>query len=98
MLPPLLLGVEAEHAVFDMCAAPGSKTAQLFELMMCSQVYDRGQSNVAQTKGFIVANDADSKRAFMLTHQMNRLNTASKEIFTNICRYGHIEPQCLEFP
>jgi len=27
MLPPLLLGVEAEHAVFDMCAAPGSKTA-----------------------------------------------------------------------
>ena len=27
MLPPLLLGVEAEHSVFDMCAAPGSKTA-----------------------------------------------------------------------
>jgi len=27
MLPPLLLGIEAEHAVFDMCAAPGSKTA-----------------------------------------------------------------------
>ena len=27
MLPPLLLGVESGHAVFDMCAAPGSKTA-----------------------------------------------------------------------
>ena len=36
MLPPLLLGVEAEHSVFDMCAAPGSKTAQIFELMMTS--------------------------------------------------------------
>jgi len=36
MLPPLLLGIEAEHAVFDMCAAPGSKTAQIFELMQCS--------------------------------------------------------------
>jgi 16S rRNA C967 or C1407 C5-methylase (RsmB/RsmF family) len=27
MLPPLLLDVHADHAVFDMCAAPGSKTA-----------------------------------------------------------------------
>jgi multisite-specific tRNA:(cytosine-C5)-methyltransferase len=68
MLPPLLLGIEAEHAVFDMCAAPGSKTAQIFELMHCSQVNDREGDNVSQTKGFIVANDADSKRAFMLTH------------------------------
>jgi 16S rRNA C967 or C1407 C5-methylase (RsmB/RsmF family) len=68
MLPPLLLGVEAEHAVFDMCAAPGSKTAQIFELMMCSQVFERDQENTKQTKGFIVANDADAKRAFLLTH------------------------------
>lgn len=78
MLPPLLLGVEAEHSVFDMCAAPGSKTAQLFELMTTSQVYDRMGTNIQQSKGFIVANDADPKRAFMLTHQMNRLNTSSK--------------------
>ena len=35
-------------------------------------------SNTQQPKGFIVANDADAKRAFMLTHQMNRLNTSSK--------------------
>ena len=45
MLPPLLLGVEAEHSVFDMCAAPGSKTAQIFELMMCSQMFDRHGDN-----------------------------------------------------
>ena len=27
MLPPVLLDIQAEHSVFDMCAAPGSKTA-----------------------------------------------------------------------
>jgi 16S rRNA C967 or C1407 C5-methylase (RsmB/RsmF family) len=32
MLPPLVLGVRPEHRVLDMCAAPGSKTAQLIEV------------------------------------------------------------------
>lgn len=68
MLPPLLLDIQAEHAVFDMCAAPGSKTAQVFELMMSNHMYEREGTNIQQTKGFIVANDADPKRAFMLTH------------------------------
>ena len=27
MLPPLLLNVQSHHMIFDMCAAPGSKTA-----------------------------------------------------------------------
>ena len=38
---------------------------------------DLKQPNSHQPKGFVVANDADPKRAFMLTHQMNRLNTAN---------------------
>ena len=33
MLPPLLLNVQPHHSVFDMCAAPGSKTAQLLEFL-----------------------------------------------------------------
>lgn len=33
MIPPLLLGVESHHKVLDMCAAPGSKTAQLIEAL-----------------------------------------------------------------
>lgn len=33
MIPPLLLGVEPHHHVLDMCAAPGSKTSQLIELL-----------------------------------------------------------------
>jgi 16S rRNA C967 or C1407 C5-methylase (RsmB/RsmF family) len=83
MLPPLLLGIEAEHAVFDMCAAPGSKTAQIVELMSCSAIYERGGTNAQKSKGFIIANDADPKRAFMLTHQMNRLNTANMLILNH---------------
>lgn len=31
MIPPLLLDVQSHHLVLDMCAAPGSKTAQLVE-------------------------------------------------------------------
>ena len=31
MIPPKLLGVKPHHKVLDMCAAPGSKTAQLIE-------------------------------------------------------------------
>ena len=33
MIPPILLDVKADHSVLDMCAAPGSKTAQLLELI-----------------------------------------------------------------
>ena len=40
MLPPLLLDVHADHSVFDMCAAPGSKTAQILELMMTHSLYE----------------------------------------------------------
>ncbi len=31
MIPPLVLDVQPHHKVLDMCAAPGSKTAQLIE-------------------------------------------------------------------
>ena len=31
MIPPLVLDVKPHHKVLDMCAAPGSKTAQLIE-------------------------------------------------------------------
>lgn len=33
MIPPLLLDIRRDHLVLDMCAAPGSKTAQLVEMM-----------------------------------------------------------------
>ena len=68
MIPPMLLDVKSHHLVLDMCAAPGSKTAQIIEMMhsTCSEGIPTGS---------ILANDADHKRCYMLTHQLKRLNT-----------------------
>ncbi|CAM9017437.1 unnamed protein product [Wickerhamomyces anomalus] len=65
MIPPLVLKVEPHHKVLDMCAAPGSKTAQLIESL----------HSVDDPTGFVVANDSDFKRAHMLIHQIKRLNS-----------------------
>ncbi|CCH40933.1 tRNA (cytosine-5-)-methyltransferase [Wickerhamomyces ciferrii] len=65
MIPPILLKVEPHHKVLDMCAAPGSKTAQLIESL----------HSVDDPTGFVVANDSDHKRAHMLIHQVKRLNS-----------------------
>lgn len=72
MVPPLFLGVEPHHIVLDMCAAPGSKTAQLIEalhspLTTSSETYDPCPA------GIVVANDSEAKRAHMLVHQSSRL-------------------------
>ncbi|EDQ91030.1 uncharacterized protein MONBRDRAFT_36363, partial [Monosiga brevicollis MX1] len=67
MIPPLLLDVKPNQRVLDMCAAPGSKTAQIIE----------GVSATDETvpRGLVVANDADSKRCYMLVHQSKRLQS-----------------------
>ena len=74
MLPPLLSGIQSHHSVFDMCAAPGSKTAQALELLMSDHLYHDKNTNLQAPRGFVVANDADPKRAYLLTHQINRLS------------------------
>ncbi|KAG7902414.1 hypothetical protein KL925_001695 [Ogataea polymorpha] len=66
MIPPLFLEVQPHHYVLDMCAAPGSKTAQLIEALHNEGVH---------APGFIVANDSDYKRSHMLVHQVKRLNS-----------------------
>ncbi|XP_022108755.1 tRNA (cytosine(34)-C(5))-methyltransferase-like [Acanthaster planci] len=68
MIPPLLLDVKPHHKVLDMCAAPGSKTAQLIELVHAEQVY-------GWPEGFVVANDSDNKRCYIMVHQAKRLNS-----------------------
>ena len=70
MIPPIVLAPEPGHAVLDMCAAPGSKTSQLLEVV--SQMPDE---NMLEPKGYVVANDADPKRAYMLVHQLRRINS-----------------------
>ncbi|SCU91334.1 LADA_0F09340g1_1 [Lachancea dasiensis] len=68
MIPPLVLDVKPEHTVLDMCAAPGSKTAQLIEAL---------HANCDEPTGYVVANDADHRRSHMLVHQLKRLNSAN---------------------
>ena len=72
MLPPLFLDVRPEHLVLDMCAAPGSKTAQLIEAIH-SPVTSQPDAFNPMPLGAVVANDSDTKRAHMLVHQAQRL-------------------------
>lgn len=68
MIPPLLLDVKPHHYVLDMCAAPGSKTAQLVEAL-------HAEDEKKLPTGFVLANDSDYKRSHMLVHQVKRLNS-----------------------
>jgi 16S rRNA C967 or C1407 C5-methylase (RsmB/RsmF family) len=67
MIPPLVLDVQPGQIVLDMCAAPGSKTAQLLESIV--------SSGEKFPEGLVIANDCDHKRAYMLVHQSKRLQT-----------------------
>ncbi|KAG6879841.1 hypothetical protein C0992_010799 [Termitomyces sp. T32_za158] len=79
MLPPLFLDVEPHHKVIDMCAAPGSKTAQILEAL-------HAQDSVTATSiptGLLIANDSDHKRTHLLIHQSARLPSPAL-IVTNL--------------
>ncbi|KAJ3333179.1 tRNA (cytosine(34)-C(5))-methyltransferase [Blyttiomyces sp. JEL0837] len=69
MIPPLFLRVEPHHYVLDMCAAPGSKTAQLIEAIHAN--------DDPLPTGLVIANDSDYKRSHMLVHQTKRLQSPS---------------------
>lgn len=70
MIPPLLLDVKPGHKIYDACAAPGSKTAQLLEFSLKNVT----GKDLLLNPGFVIANDADDSRANMLAHQMARFN------------------------
>ena len=53
-----------------MCAAPGSKTSQLLELLHAEDCPAQPMPS-----GVVVANDANNKRCYMLVHQAKRLNS-----------------------
>ncbi|KIJ57652.1 hypothetical protein HYDPIDRAFT_64011, partial [Hydnomerulius pinastri MD-312] len=69
MLPPLFLDVQPHHKVIDMCAAPGSKTAQLLEAL---HAHDTATAT-SIPPGLLIANDSDSRRSHLLIHQSARL-------------------------
>ncbi|GIZ42615.1 hypothetical protein CKM354_000587500 [Cercospora kikuchii] len=91
MIPPLLLDVQPHHTVLDLCAAPGSKSAQLVELLHAGEEdrvakalesvrsSDSGSADIGEdhgrSTGILVANDVNYQRAQMLVHQVKRLNS-----------------------
>ncbi|XP_029797151.1 tRNA (cytosine(34)-C(5))-methyltransferase, partial [Suricata suricatta] len=68
MIPPLLLNAQPHHKILDMCAAPGSKTTQLIEML-------HADMSVPFPEGFVIANDVDNKRCYLLVHQAKRLSS-----------------------
>uniref|UniRef100_A0A8C4DWH7 tRNA (cytosine(34)-C(5))-methyltransferase n=1 Tax=Dicentrarchus labrax TaxID=13489 RepID=A0A8C4DWH7_DICLA len=60
--------VSETESILDMCAAPGSKTAQLIEML-------HADMDVPFPEGFVIANDVDNKRCYLLVHQAKRLNS-----------------------
>ena len=77
MVPPLLLDVAPHHFVLDMCASPGSKTAQMLEAMHA------GEADGVLPTGMVIANDNDSARAYMLVHQCLRINSPALLVTTH---------------
>ena len=63
MVPVAMVDIEPSARVLDMCAAPGSKTAQIME------------SLDAAAGGFVVANEMDWHRSHLLTTQVSRLRS-----------------------
>ena len=80
MIPPLLLDVQPKHMVLDMCAAPGSKTAQLIEGLHGGIHYT---DTFATPEGMVIANDADTKRAYLLVHQLKRYGSSAFLVTTH---------------
>lgn len=71
MVPPLFLDVCPQHFVLDMCAAPGSKTFQLLEII------HKSTKPGSLPGGMVIANDADIQRCNLLIHQTKRMCTAN---------------------
>ncbi|KAG8057096.1 hypothetical protein GUJ93_ZPchr0002g24766 [Zizania palustris] len=67
MVPPLFLNVQPDHHILDMCAAPGSKTFQLLEM-----IHQSAKPGLLPN-AMVVANDVDVQRCNLLIHQTKRI-------------------------
>lgn len=66
MLPPLVLNPSDKDIVLDLCAAPGSKTTELGELM--------------NNRGTLISNEIQNDRLRMLAYNVGRMNLVNTGI------------------
>ena len=92
MIPPIVLDPKPHHKILDMCAAPGSKTSQLLEI-----VNKPAHCKDTEPTGCVIANDADSKRAYMLVHHLRRINSPASFITSCDAQFFPMLPS-QEFP
>lgn len=81
MVPPLFLDVLPDHYILDMCAAPGSKTFQLLEII--HQSIKPG----SLPHGLVIANDVDVQRCNLLIHQTKRMCSANLIVTNHEAQY-----------
>ena len=87
MIPPYFLDVKPEHHVVDMCAAPGSKTTQVIEMML-------SQAAPNPVTGIVVANEVKAKRCRTLAGRLQRLDNRQTIV---IAHPGQHIPKFTEF-
>lgn len=66
MIPPLILKPNSEDKVLDLCAAPGSKTTQLNEMM--------------NNRGTLYANEVSVPRLRGLVHNLDKINSVNSGV------------------
>ena len=66
MIPPLILNPTKDDVVLDLCAAPGSKSTQLAEMM--------------GYKGTLYSNEPNLSRVKALVHNLDKMNTVNMSV------------------
>lgn len=79
MLPAVVLGVQPGHFVLDMCAAPGSKTSQIVEMLD-----GKGAGGTGRLGGVVVANDNDAVRAYTLVKRIAGLGASKAAVLVTL--------------
>ena len=88
MIPPMLMQTKSSDKILDMCAAPGSKTAQFLETVYENYNFLDKKQYLKDT-GFVLANDNNCQRAYMMVHQLKRLNTAGMVVVCHDAQLFH---------
>lgn len=89
MIPTFLLDIKATDTCLDMCASPGSKTAQMLVALGRQKAVPLASDASPfpfdyLSEGLVMANELDYKRANMLVHQVKRMRLLFPfAVFTN---------------